>query len=299
MTTAATPAPAPTPTDQYTRSWKTSGETKYIDLPNGARVRYIEAGEGQPLVLLHPLRGQLDYFERLIPLLLSDSYRVIAVDLPGFGYSSLPSGATPDEPFLRASVVAMMEALNLQSAVLLGESIGATLALTAAAEAPARIARVAAINPYDYGEQFGGGVRRSAAGRQIGLIRWLGTMAPAVRGQVRHLLASGMVDASRVPEGLVAEFEQVGRQPGYREREVAFYRAWRSWVLATEHYARVTVPVTLVYGDHDWSRPDERQARQQLLAKVSPCVLTGAGHFLSLERPEQIEALIGADLINS
>lgn len=297
--TTSTPTPPTTPADQYTRSWKTSGETKYLQLPNGAQIRYIEAGEGQPLVLLHPLRGQLDYFQRLIPLLENDKYRVIAVDLPGFGYSTLPAGAVPDEPFLRASVAGLVEALDLREVVLLGESIGGTLALTVAAVTPGRVARVAAINPYDYGEQFGGGVRRGPAGGHVSMFRWLGGMAPESRGRVRQLLASGMVDATHVPEALVAEYEQVGRRPGYRRAEAMFYKHWRSWVAATEHYSQVNVPVTLVYGDHDWSRPDERQARQQLLAKVSPCLLTGAGHFLSLERPEQIEALIGGDLVNS
>jgi pimeloyl-ACP methyl ester carboxylesterase len=287
------------PTDQYTRSWKTSGETKYLQLPNGARMRYVEAGSGQPFVLLHPLRGQLDYFQRLIPLLLNDDYRVIALDLPGFGYSPLPSGGRPDEPFLRASVAAFMEALDLKDAVLFGESIGGTLALTAAAAVPGRVARVAAVNPYDYGEQFGGGIRRSKTAGSVGWFSMLRQYAPEPRSWLRQLLEGGFANPAQLPAPLVDEYDHVGRQPGYRRAEYLFYAHWRSWVAATEQYGNVTAPVTLIYGEQDWSWPDERQARKKLLPKASLCLLNDAGHFLSLEHPEQIESLVGADLLNS
>jgi pimeloyl-ACP methyl ester carboxylesterase len=292
-------APAAPPADQYTRSWKTSGETKYLQLPDGAEIRYVEVGTGQPLVLLHPLRSQLDYFQRLIPLLLQDEYRILALDLPGFGYSKIPAQAVPDEPYLRSSVMAFMKALELKDAVLLGESIGATLALTTAAALPDRVARVAAINPYDYGERFGGGVRRSKGGVVVGLFELLGQFAPESRAMLRRLLEGGLTDPRDLPEALVAEYEAVGRRSGYRRTEAMVYKHWHSWVSAIEHYRNVTVPVTLVYGDQDWSKPAERDLRRQLLPKVSLCILTDASHFLSLQRPEQIESLIGCDLLDN
>jgi pimeloyl-ACP methyl ester carboxylesterase len=290
-------APAPSP-DQYTHTWKTSGETKYLRLPDGAEIRYVEAGSGQPLVLLHPLRAQLDYFQRLIPLLLQDDYRILALDLPGFGYSKIPAQAVPDEPYLRGSVVAFMKALDLKDAVLLGESIGATLALTTAAAVPERVTRVAAINPYDYGERFGGGVRRSKGGALVGLFELLGQYTPESKAMVRRLLEGGLTDPRDLPAALVAEFDAVGRRPGYRRTEARLYQHWHSWVDAIEHYRNVTAPVTLVYGDQDWSKPEERDVRRQLLPKAARCLLTDASHFLSLQRPEQIESLIGGDLLD-
>ena len=56
----------------------------------GVRLRYVVAGTGPTLVLVHTLRTQLDLFQRLFPL-LARHYRVYTLDLPGHGYSDFPS----------------------------------------------------------------------------------------------------------------------------------------------------------------------------------------------------------------
>jgi len=53
------------------------------------RIRYIEKGEGPPLILLHGMGGSLEWWEYNLDA-LSQKCRVIAFDFPGFGYSSLP-----------------------------------------------------------------------------------------------------------------------------------------------------------------------------------------------------------------
>jgi pimeloyl-ACP methyl ester carboxylesterase len=85
-------------------------------------------GSGPPLVLLHTIRTQLDYFQELIPA-LSRHYEVYALDLPGHGHSSiLPTEYT--EPLFRSSVSEFVTKLNLHNVTLVGESIGGVLALT-------------------------------------------------------------------------------------------------------------------------------------------------------------------------
>ena len=75
---------------------------------------------------------QLEYFRALAPL-LAEKFAVYAVDLPGHGHSPIDRTAQYDEPHMRKGIVGFLEALDLRDVTIVGESIGAVLALTAAA----------------------------------------------------------------------------------------------------------------------------------------------------------------------
>jgi pimeloyl-ACP methyl ester carboxylesterase len=122
-------------------------------------IRFQKTGEGPPLVLMHTIRTQLEYFRGLVPE-LARSYTVYAIDLPGHGRSPIDPNAELDEPYMRRAVVGFIEKLNLTDVTLVGESIGGALALTVAASIPQRIKRVYAMNPYDYETRYGDGIRR-------------------------------------------------------------------------------------------------------------------------------------------
>src|SRR5690242_12785773 len=112
---------------------------RYIDL-NGTRIRFLEAGArrpGLPLLMLHGYRNGANYwFPNPLPA-LAEEYHVIAPDLPGFGRSGdLPEYGLPQY----ASVIhAFLDALGVASANLLGHSMGAQVAIVAAARQPERI----------------------------------------------------------------------------------------------------------------------------------------------------------------
>lgn len=108
-------------------------------------LRYLKAGTGAPLVLLHTVRTQAEHFRHLIPL-IADRYTVYALDLPGMGYSEIVPGASYDEPTMRAGVERLLAELDLNDVTLVGESMGAVLALTTAADLPERVRRVVAVN---------------------------------------------------------------------------------------------------------------------------------------------------------
>ncbi|MFI5797784.1 alpha/beta fold hydrolase [Streptomyces sp. NPDC051677] len=104
---------------------------------------------GPALVLMHTVRGQLDYFQRVIPLLW-DHYTVYALDLPGMGWSDIVPGAQYEEPQLRAAVVEFVRGLDLHDVTLSGESLGGALSLSASIDLKGRVSRVVAFNSYDY-----------------------------------------------------------------------------------------------------------------------------------------------------
>jgi len=113
---------------------------------NGHRLRYIQAGHGPILVLLHTLRTQLDLFEKVVPGLV-DSFTVYALDLPGHGYSDIPD-RNYDAAFFAGTVEGFLNALDLHDATLAGVSIGGAIPLIIAARNNPRVSRVVAINPF-------------------------------------------------------------------------------------------------------------------------------------------------------
>jgi pimeloyl-ACP methyl ester carboxylesterase len=263
------------------------------DGPLVGRLRYLMGGSGSPILLLHTVRTQAEHFERLIPLLLRH-HTVYALDLPGMGYSDIVPGASYDEPAMRAGVTRLLMHLDLREVTMVGESMGAVLALTAAAENPGRVRRVVAINPYDYA----GGIRRSgvlARGIISGILApvigpWLARVEP--KPVMRAILRGGLVDHSALTNEYLEELLAVGKRPGYASVGRAVYGALPSLVAARSLYPRVTVPVDLVYGEHDWSRPSERDANNRALPHVQSVQVPDAGHFLSLEKPTVIAALL-------
>jgi pimeloyl-ACP methyl ester carboxylesterase len=101
--------------------------TRHANL-NGNDVRYLRVGTGVPVVLLHTLRTQLEYFWRLIEQLDTTRVEVIAIDLPGHGESAAPRVDYTANYFTDA-VERLLDACELRDAVLVGESIGASIAL--------------------------------------------------------------------------------------------------------------------------------------------------------------------------
>src|SRR5262245_57796024 len=67
---------------------------------DGVKLRYVKAGEGPVLLLLHTLRTQLDLFHKVIPRLAKD-FSVYALDFPGHGYSDIPSGSYDADFFVK------------------------------------------------------------------------------------------------------------------------------------------------------------------------------------------------------
>jgi len=258
------------------------------------RLRYLMGGTGAPLILLHTVRTQAEHFRHLIPL-VQQRYTVYALDLPGMGYSQIVPGASYKEPAMRAAVKSLFDQLDLRDVTLLGESMGAVLALTTAADLPNRVQRVVAINPYDYA----GGIKRSSL-----LTRFIitGVLTPGVgpilaglepKPIMRAVLHGGLADTNALREDYLDELLKVGRRPGYSTVARSVYASLPSLIAARSRYAEVSAPVHLIYGEKDWSRPSDREANRHWLPKAHITQVRDAGHFIALERPE-----VPADALN-
>jgi pimeloyl-ACP methyl ester carboxylesterase len=286
----------PRPKAPTSLRWNAAIPINYVKV-KGVRLRYIKAGAGPTVVLLHTLRTQLDLFETIIPE-LSKHCTVYALDYPGHGYSDIPR-ARYDAPFFVEAVEGFLEALDLRDVTLAGVSIGGVIPLVIAARRNARVARVVSINPYDYAK--GRGLARSS------LFGWLTTYAALVPvlGEIwmrlrsfpvtQSILSGGVARPGSISPALMREMHAVGNRPRHYRAFLALLRNGRSWEAAREHYGRIGVPVLLVYGDKDWSRRAERERTRAAIPNVVVKTIKNGGHFLPLDRPKELLDLLVKD----
>jgi len=130
----------------------TSGSTeqarmrfRYVATRN-ARLSIIEAGDGPPVLAVHGLGATKGSFLPLVAT-LSERFRVIALDLPGFGDSDKPIGAAYDPRFFAEACTDLLDALGLNRVHLIGNSLGGRVALEVALRRPDRVERLALLAP--------------------------------------------------------------------------------------------------------------------------------------------------------
>jgi len=289
----------PVPRKPNTLSWAPHIPIEYVDI-GGCRLRYIKAGQGPNLVLLHSIRTQLDLFEKVVPE-LAKYFTVYELDSPGHGYSDIPH-ARYDADFFADFVEGFLSALDLRDVTLSGVSIGGAIPLIIAGRRNPRVTCVVAINPYDYAK--GRGMARSS------LLGWMITVTsqiPVIGETVMRLrnftimkavLRGGVANPKSIPPGLLQEMYEVGNRPWHYRAFISLLRNAASWEVATKTYGKINVPVRLVWGEKDWARPSEREHERWLLSGAPMVTVENGGHFLSLDRPdaviEQLKMITGS-----
>ncbi len=118
----------------------------FVDV-RGNRIRYVEKGQGQPILFIHGLGAQLHQFSGpLFPKL--NGFRLVAIDRPGSGYSVRARGAS-GRPTEQARVIAeVIDALALERPLVVGHSFGGAVALALAADFPGKVAGLALLAPH-------------------------------------------------------------------------------------------------------------------------------------------------------
>ena len=279
----------PVPPTPQTLRWAPDIPIEYVEV-GGCRLRYITAGQGPTLVLLHTLRTQLDLFEKVVPELAKD-FTVYALDYPGHGYSDIPE-AQYDANFFAASVAGFLDALDLREVTLGGVSIGGAIALIMAAQHHPRVARVVAMNPYDYAR--GRGIARSSLAGWMTMVTSdlpvIGETFARLRtfAVVRTVFWGGVVHPTSIPPALLQELYVVGNRRGHYRAFLSLLRHAASWEAATEVYPTISAPVCLIWGEKDWARLSEREHDHSLLPDAQMVTVEQGGHFLPLDRPDAV-----------
>jgi pimeloyl-ACP methyl ester carboxylesterase len=265
---------------------------------DGLHSFYLEAGQrgAPPVVLLHGLGATGASF---LPTLwdLSRDHHVFAVDLPGFGESDKP--VRPLHPAYFAKwLVAFLDAVAVDRAHLIGNSMGGRIALEVGLRSPRRVDRLVLLAPSLAWRRY-----RAA----VGLVRMLRPELGAVPIPVLHRLVlrslrSIFAHPERVPKAAMSaaadEFVRVFATPRGR---IAFFHAAREIYLEDPHGATgfwdrlpsLSRPAYFVFGGRDWLVPRSfvRHVRTAVpTARVD--VYPECGHVPQFEEPERTHARV-------
>jgi pimeloyl-ACP methyl ester carboxylesterase len=254
----------------------------YVEL-NGRRHRYLEAGSGWPLVLLHafPLNADLwrPQLERL-----PRGWRFLAPDLRGFGGGIVPSSRMTIAD-MADDVDAFLDVLEIDNAVIAGLSMGGYVLMQLYRTDPERFTAMVLANTKASADTPEG---RAARDRMADLIRREG-LAPVADQMVPNLLGSTSHRARPYLEPLVRRLIESNSAEGVE----AAVHAVKNRPESMSTLARAAVPALVITGEEDAIIPvSESEAMQRTIPRSVLVVLPAAGHLSSLEVPDDFsEAL--------
>jgi pimeloyl-ACP methyl ester carboxylesterase len=264
-----------------------------VDTASG-QLSILTAGVGDPVVLIHGLGATKGSFLPTVAA-LADSFRTIALDLPGFGDSDKPVGSPYHAPFFARAVVDLMEALELRRAHMIGNSMGGRVALELGLRYAGHVRRLALLAPslaWRRERPWAPVVRLLRP--ELGLLqiapRWL---VEAVVHRTIPVAGSTWVQAG-VDEFLRAYLTPRGR--------AAFYAAARQIYLEEPHgtkgfwtrLATLRPPALFVWGKRDSLVPIAFAAHVRATLPSAHHLELDCGHVPQLERPADTHAAIAA-----
>lgn len=276
-------------------SWVAEYSPEFTTVEN-IPIRYVKAGQGPPLLLIHTIRTSIEYYKYILPE-LSRHYTVYALDLPGHGYSGLPK-TEYSHSFFHNIVKQFILQQKLNDLTLVAESAGATVALTLGADEALAINSIYAFNPYDYKEKKGAGAKRANGfAKLVFKMMQPKALGPLVirmelKFVLKKILSGGFVDRKAMPKDVLKSVYKVSKRKGFKQAELSYFMAWQSFVDARGTYSSIKAPVTLVYSESDWSLPSERTANAELIPHATLKEIEGASHFSCLEKPKEALKII-------
>jgi len=233
----------------------------------GSRIRYVDGGprDAPALVFLHGLGRDHDQFVPLASSLIG-SRRVLSLDLPGFGASAELAGPRTWEP-LAETVIDLIACLELGRVTLVGHSLGAAIAIVAAADRPEFVERLVLMTPSCY---------RSPLALDERLLQ-----APLLgRTVLRRAIGTNVLR----------------RHVGFDARSTPQTWAWLGELAAPStieaRVPRVRAPALIIWGREDRVAPwthSTRLARELGRARLE---ILDCGHFPEAERPAVVGALV-------
>lgn len=228
----------------------------------GARIFYAAYGSGSPVILLHGGLGHSGNWGYQLPALLNSGYRAILIDSRGHGRSTRDSRPYTYE-LMASDILAVMDALHLETAALVGWSDGACTALILAANTPSRIA----------------GVFFFACNMDPSGVKPFEATPTLDRCFARHVKDYAQLSAT--PDHFKDFVEDVGlmqrTQPNYSAHDLA----------------KISVPIAIAQSEHDeFIKREHAEYLAQSIPNAEFILLKDVSHFAPLQRPQQFNAAI-------
>jgi pimeloyl-ACP methyl ester carboxylesterase len=260
----------------------TTGENPEIGATadaNGIKTNFLEAGTGDPVVLIHGSGpGVTSYANwRLVLPALAENFRVVAPDMVGFGFSERPANIEYGVQTWADQIVGLMDTLELPKAHLVGNSFGGAIALRVASQHPDRVGKLVLMGsmgvPFPITE---------------GLERVWG-YEPSFEN-MRKVLDVFAYSRDIVNDELAEVRYRSSIQPGFQESFAAMFPAPRQrWVEAMctpeDDIRRLPHRTLIVHGREDQVIPVQTSLRlMELIDNADLSVFSHCGHWSMIER---------------
>ncbi|MBR4435987.1 MAG: alpha/beta fold hydrolase [Clostridia bacterium] len=253
-----------------------------------ARMHYLESGKGEPIILVHTA-GQSLYTFRNIFYKLSMNYRVIALDLVGHGYSDRPDFFDYSIGCHAESIVGFMNELGIESAHILGFSMGAGFALELARRHPERVGRVVAICPGGVTGNMPLMVRMVESGLFGGIASKLYKVK-----NIEKMLNECVFDHTVIGP---ADIDQYYRPASDSRGRWAIRRTVAGFDESAliDSLGDIETPVLIVWGEEDkWHPFEDANIYRAGLVNSAVSYVRNAGHLLHEEKPDKLFDLVRA-----
>lgn len=252
-------------------------------------IGYDVHGDGPPLVMLRGLGRSVQHwlgYERE----LAQHYRVITMDLRGIGQTTLPLSFTHRIHDLAGDVVAVLDALGIEAAHVLGVSLGGMVALATGLEHPARCLSVIALNTSIAGQRT---LRMSPRGAWAIASGLVGDEMKIHRNLVEVLTSTRLATERKLEA--VQKFHAIAATDG-----LYVFTALKQLILAARFHVKhrlpeLQMPVLLIYGADDQFVPSINTRKLKALIPHARLVsIPDAGHEIMMDQPEALRDVLVA-----
>jgi pimeloyl-ACP methyl ester carboxylesterase len=268
-------------------------EDRYTKVGN-VNSRYWSAGEkGSTVILLHGVGCHVEFWERNIAALARE-HRVFAVDIVGFGRTDKPEVVYTFE-LMADFVIDFMNAMGIDKASLVGNSMGGGISMTVAAQAPGRVKKIVLVAPVGLGRGLSP-VLRLMSFPVIGEVM----TKPGRQGVVRQMRLC-LYDPSQASDDFIDRAAAIGALPGNQRsflsliRETANILGVKKGMVAdfSERLERIKTPILMIWGRHDRILPvADGEAAVERMADVRLHIVDRAGHLPQIDKPEEFNATV-------
>lgn len=256
-------------------------EPARVETPLGT-LQYLAAGPdaAAAMILVHGFGGGLDNFLFLQPA-LAEEWRTIALDLPGHGGSTKTLPGTSPEA-MAGAIAALLDALGLDRAHLVGHSLGGAIVTAFAAAHPTRAASLTLISPAGMGEAINADY----------ISGFLAARRPRALAAVLETLFADPSLVSREMVESILRFKRLdGVEAALAAIAAANFAGGRQLFSLRPALAALGLPITIIWGREDRVIPASQAAGLAAAARVH--LLDHAGHMAHLEQAAEVARLIG------
>lgn len=267
-----------------------------------------EAGPktGQPVLLIHGTGSWSEIWRETMTSLADAGFRVIAMDLPPFGYSDKPAGVEAYSRERQAKrIVGLLDTLELSRVILVGHSVGGRPTMEAALMAPSRVRALVLVDP---ALGFAGSESRFLQNEPSWPVRALFAIDP-LRNAVVATFATNPLTTKYLFRSFVSNDASVTDERVTMLQQPAVVRGltrgtgdWMEYALTSEdtslgsnfsNFTALTMPVFLVWGRLDDITPlSEGERLQKLIPGSKLEIMDGVGHVPYVEDPEAFNELL-------